>query len=277
MITATMHNYSVLMSVYKGEKADWFSEALQSVWDNQTLRPGQIVLVKDGPLTEDLDKVVTEFTQRCDVLTIVQLAKNGGLGAALNEGLKHCRYDIVARMDTDDICFPDRFEKQVDFMSKHEEIDVLSSWIQEFTMVNGKRKVTKIKKLPCSHEELFVYGKTRCPINHPVCVYRKSKVEQVGGYGVFPEDYYLWSKLMMAGCKFYNMQECLLNFRVNPDVFKRRGGWKYLKAEYKCQRFMWRIGYLSFPVFLKNCIIRFSVRMMPNGIRGFVYSNLIRR
>lgn len=268
--------FSVLLSVYHKENPLWFAEALESIWTKQTLKPDQIVLVEDGPIREELEQVVKAFSERCPVLTVVPLAKNVGLGKALNEGMKHCQHDIVARMDTDDISHADRFEKQIAFMVEHDDVDVLSSWIQEFSLVNGERTNMRIKKLPCTHEELYTYGKARCPINHPVCVYRKSKVQQVGGYGVFPEDYYLWSKMMMAGCTFHNMQECLLDFRVSGDVFKRRGGWKYLKAESKCQRFMWQIHYLSTSDLVRNCVVRFTVRLMPNKLRKIIYRDFIR-
>lgn len=269
--------FSVLLSVYYKENPLWFSDALKSIWDKQSLRPNQIVLVKDGPLTTALDNVISDFSVRCPVLTIVSLGENGGLGNALNIGIRHCKYEIVARMDTDDISHTDRFEKQVDFMTTHVDVDVMSSWIQEFTIQDGQRVNGKIKKIPRTHGTLYKYGKLRCPINHPACVYRKAKVISSGGYGIFPEDYYLWSRMMVSGCKFYNMQECLLDFRVSSNVFKRRGGWSYFTAEYKCQKYMWRIGYLSFFNFIRNCSIRFFVRIVPNALRTKIYKEFIRR
>ncbi len=269
--------FSVLLSVYHKENPLWLKCALESIWSVQTLKPDQIVLVKDGPLTEGLEKVISDFVKTCNVLKIVPIGKNGGLGNALNIGLGYCDYDLVARMDTDDCSHEDRFEKQIAFMSSHEEIDIISSWIQEFVMKDGVKVKLNVKKLPKTHGELFVYGKHRCPINHPACVYRKHKVLEAGGYGVFPEDYYLWSRMMMKGCVFYNMQECLLDFRISEDVFKRRGGWKYLKAEYKCQKYMHSIGYIPLPTFCYNCIVRFVVRLIPNKLRGFIYSKIIRK
>jgi len=269
--------FSVLLSVYHKENPSWFSDALESIWDKQSLRPNQVVLVKDGPLTMELENVIIDFSVRCPVLTIVPLEKNGGLGNALNIGIRHCRYELVARMDTDDISHADRFEKQMEFMAAHVDVDVMSSWIQEFSIREGQRINGKIKKVPQTQDTLYKYGKLRCPINHPTCVYRKAKVISSGGYGIFPEDYYLWSRMMVSGCRFYNIQESLLDFRVNPDVFKRRGGWSYFIAEYKCQKYMWKIGYLSFLNFIRNCSIRFFVRIIPNALRAKIYKKFIRR
>lgn len=271
-----VEKFSVLLSVYFKENPSFFKDALNSVF-NQTLLPNEVVLVEDGPLTKELYDVIKSFKEKHGELKTVPLERNSGLGNALNIGLNYCSYDLVARMDTDDVCHSDRFEKEIRFMTQNEDIDIMSSWIQEFTVIDGKTINLNEKKLPQYHDVLYNYGKLRCPINHPVCVFRKSKVIKAGGYGEFPEDYYLWSRMMISGYKFYNMQECLLDFRVSDDIFKRRGGWKYLKAEFKCQKYMWHIGYLSFLNFLCNCAIRFTVRIMPNKLRGKIYSKLIRK
>jgi glycosyltransferase involved in cell wall biosynthesis len=126
-----MH-FSVLLSLYTKENPLYFNQAISSIWDEQTLKPNQIVLVKDGPLTPELDQAIDEWGKKLgDILTIVALPENIGLGAALNEGLKYCKYDLVARMDTDDISLPERFEKQISFMANNPDIAVSSTWIEE--------------------------------------------------------------------------------------------------------------------------------------------------
>ncbi|MDO5760273.1 MAG: glycosyltransferase [Bacteroidota bacterium] len=265
--------FSVLMSVYYKEQADFLRQALDSVF-NQTLRADEVVLVEDGPLTEELDEVVEEYQQRYSELKVVKLKENGGLGKALNEGLKHCSNELVARMDTDDISKPDRFEKQIKFLEEHKEIDVVSSWIDEF--VGTTDNVISTRKLPETTEEIFRFGKGRNPINHPSVVFRKSAVLKAGSYQHFPlfEDYYLWVRMLMQGAKFYNLQEALLFFRTTEDMFKRRGGLKYAKTEMKFQRAMLKLGYINSLQFCKNICIRFISRIVPNGLRGWIYRRI---
>ena len=268
-------SFSVLMSVYYKENSSYLRESLSSVF-SQSLQPSEVVLVEDGPLTKDLDTVVEEFATKHPNLKIIFLPVNSGLGTALNEGLKHCSYEIVARMDSDDVCKPDRFEKQIGYMHRHPEIDVCSAWIDEFqTDVDN---IISTKRLPETDKEIFEYGKRRCPINHPVSVFRKSAVFAAGGYLHYPlfEDYYLWARMLVRGAKFYNFQESLLWFRTTPSMFQRRGGWNYAITEIRLQFLFVGIGYIGFGRFLKNVIIRFSVRIMPNSIRTFIYNLFLR-
>ena len=142
----------------------------------------------------------------------------------MNEGLKHCSYDLVARMDTDDVAKPDRFEKQLKVFQLYPDIDVVGAWIDEFE--GTLNQVVSVRKVPEKHEEIAEYARKRCPINHPVVIFRKSAVLTAGGYLHFPlfEDYYLWVRMLMNGARFYNIQESLLLFRFSADMFKRRGG-----------------------------------------------------
>ena len=213
-----MPKFSVLMSLYWKERPEFLRQSLDSVF-GQTLRADEVVLVEDGPLTPELDAVVKDYSARYPELKVVPLQMNVGLGRALNEGLKYCTNELVARMDTDDVAKPDRFEIQVPFMESRPEVAVSGSWIDEF--IGTSENVTSVKKLPENHGEIFKYGKTRCPMNHPAVIYRKHIIQQVGGYGPFPEDYYLWGKLLVNGYKMHNIQESLLFFRSTPDVYKR--------------------------------------------------------
>lgn len=266
--------FTVLLSLYFKESPVFLSQSLDSIF-NQTLPPDEVVLVEDGPLTPELDNVVAFYAARHPEMKVVPLAKNGGLGAALNEGLKHCSHELVARMDTDDVCKPHRFERQMEFMTAHPEIDVCSAWIDEF--IDRVNNIRNRRILPEHHPEIYRYAKGRCPINHPAVIYRRSKVLSVGGYQGFPEDSYLWVKMLMAGCKFHNIQESLLWFRVSKDLYKRRGGWKYARQDIKAQWNFYKCGFLSLPVFIKNVLIRVSVRLMPNSLRSWIYKNLLRK
>ncbi|MBR1775009.1 MAG: glycosyltransferase [Bacteroidales bacterium] len=267
--------FSVLMSVYYKEQSGFLCQALNSVF-NQTLRTDEVVLVKDGPLTKELDDAIEKYQEQYPELKVIKLAKNGGLGKALNEGLKHCSFDIVARMDTDDISKPDRFEKQIKFLEQHPEIDVVSSWIDEFE--NNINNVKSTKKLPEKHTDIYKFGKKKCPVNHPTVVFRKHAVENVGSYLHFPlfEDYYLWVRLLQNGAKFYNIQESLLYFRLSPNMFKRRGGIKYGLDEIRLQNKFFSMGFINLPTYIYNVIIRFTTRIIPNKLRECIYLKLLR-
>jgi len=263
--------FSVLLSVYRKEQPAFLKQALDSIFA-QTVRSNDVVLVEDGTLTDDLENVVKEYESRYPELHVVRYANNRGLGFALNDGLKVCLNDLVARADTDDICKPQRFERQLKILAENPDIDLVSAWIDEF--IENPHSVTSQRRIPEWPNDIYQYGKRRCPVNHPVTIYKKSAVEAVGGYQTefFPEDYYLWMKMLKAGCKFYNVQESLLWFRYDPDTFRRRGGWKYAKDEARTQ---WRayhsLHYLSFYDFLVNIGIRFIVRIIPNSARNLIY------
>ena len=267
--------FSVLISVYNKENSLSLRQSLTSVF-RQKLPPTEVVLLKDGPLTEELDKVIAEYVMRYPELKIVSLPVNQGLGKALNEGLKHCSYDLVARMDTDDIAKPDRFEKQLAVFEKYLDIDVVGAWIDEFE--DDISEVKSVRKLPELPDDIRQFAKRRNPINHPVVMFRKSAVLAAGGYQHFPlfEDYYLWIRMLMNGAKFYNIQESLLYFRFSPEMFKRRGGWRYVISELHFLQKMRQMHFISFSEFMQNLFVRFSIRLIPNSLRAIVYTKLIR-
>lgn len=267
--------FSVLLSLYKKEHPSQLRQSLNSLF-SQTLPPNEIILVKDGPLTAELDAVVSDYVARYSILKVVPLPQNQGLGKALNEGLKHCSYDLVARMDTDDIAKPDRFEKQMKVFEEHPELDLVGAWIDEFE--GTPQHILSVRRVPETSEEIREYCKKRCPVNHPVVMFRKSAVLAAGGYQHFPlfEDYYLWVRMLKNEARFYNIQESLLYFRASPDMFKRRGGWKYAVDELRFQNMMRKMGMIDWKRFIMNAAIRFPARIIPNGLRGFLYKKLMR-
>lgn len=264
--------FSVLMSVYANEKKEFLVLALQSIYA-QTLRPNEIVLVKDGPLTKELESVIDSYTD----LKVISLEQNVGLGVALNKGLNYCTYDVVARMDTDDIAKPDRFEKQLGILEKSPEINLVGAWIDEFE--GNVNNIKSTRKLPENHDEIYHFAKSRNPINHPAVMFRKQAVLNAGGYQHFPlfEDYYLWVRMLMNGAKFYNIQESLLFFRFSPEMFKRRGGWKYAMIELKFLNRIRKIGFISYSEFFKNVLLRFVARIIPNSFRSWIYIKILRK
>lgn len=268
--------FSILLSLYKKEQPSFLKQSLDSLL-SQTLRPNEIVLVKDGPLTSELEAVVSDFAKHFASLKIIALPQNLGLGKALNEGLKHCSYELVARMDTDDIAKPNRFEKQIRIFNEYPEIDVCSAWMEEF--VDSPKHSVSIKKIPEQHNDIVIYAQSRNPINHPVVMFRKKAVLEAGAYQHFPlfEDYYLWIRMLKNGAKFYNIQESLLYFRTSPDMFKRRGGWKYAIDELHFQKVMLDMNMISIKQFLLNVITRFPVRIAPNQVRSWLYKKILRK
>lgn len=271
--------FSVLMPVYYKESAKHLHASLSSLFA-QTRNADEIVLVEDGPLTEPLYDVIKHFQSLYASLKVIPLKKNVGTGRALNEGLKHCSFDVVARMDSDDICYPTRFEKQLDFLNAHPEIDVVGSYTTEFTEdKQGKRIVLSTKKFPHTAEENNIYSRKRCPFEHPAVMFRKQAVIGAGGYQhcLLFEDYHLWARMIMNGSKFYNLQEPLLYFRMTEDSFKRRGGFRYAITECKALYMFRRIGFLSLHQFLFDVITRFPVRVMPCYLRKWVYKTFLRK
>ena len=272
-----MLRFSVLMSVYYKESPEYLRQSLESIF-NQTILPNEIVLIEDGELSDELYRTIDTFlTNYSSILKIVKLDVNSGLGVALSIGLSHCSYELVARMDTDDIAKPDRFEKQLAIFHRYPEIDVCSAWIDEF--VNDVSSVISVRKLPEHHDDIVQFAKSRCPINHPVVMFKKSAVLAAGGYKHFPlfEDYYLWVRMILNGARFYNIQESLLYFRFSPEMIKRRGGLKYAQDEFRFLKFMYQDRFISFGQLFKSTIIRFTSRLMPNSVRLFVYKHIIRR
>lgn len=275
-IESTHTPFSVLMSIYIKEHPDFLRQSLDSVF-SQTLPPDEVVLVEDGPLTPELYAVIDEFSEAHKELKRVPLEVNYGLGIALSEGLERCSYQLVARMDTDDVAKPRRFEKQVRFMEEHPDIVVCGSWIDEF--IGHTDNVVSRRATAVTPEEVAEYTKTRCPMNHPTVMFRKKEILEAGGYRHFPlfEDWNLWICIMRKGYKMANIPEALVWFRITPDVYKRRGGWKYAKDSVAFQMSLHRLGLISGPTAVKNSLIRTTVSLMPNFVRGWIYYKFLRK
>ena len=268
-------NFSVLLSVYNKEKAENLKQALNSIWNLQSVKPTEIVLVKDGSLTPELDAVIAEFSLNSP-LKIVSLPINQGLGRALNEGIKHCSCEWIARMDSDDISMPDRFEIQLHYVKDHPDVDLVGAWFSEFE--DEISNVRFVRKVPSSDKEILVYAQQRNPLNHPVVLFRKQTVIQVGGYQHCPlfEDYWLWVRMLKNGYKVYNIPRSLLWFRASDDMFKRRGGLRYIYYEYQFQKKIRKLGFITRSTFFKNMGVRCFFRMIPNRFRVYLYKVVLR-
>lgn len=269
--------YSVLMSVYRKEKPNYFRQAITSI-QLQTLPTDDFVLVCDGPLTSELDAVIDEKEhEMTDQIHVVRLAQNVGLGRALNEGLKHCKNELVARMDSDDIAYTDRCERQVELFRAKPEISVCSGTVEEFTDIPEQVKAKRVP--PETNGEIREFAKKRNPFNHPCVMYKKSDVEAVGSYQDFYllEDYYLWLRMLMAGYQGYNIQEPLLRMRAGSDMYKRRSGWKYAKIQCSLFKYMKDQKFISTRNYVASCAIRTASACAPNWLREGMFKKLLRK
>lgn len=267
--------FSVLMSVYKNEDPVYFQRAMESVL-TQTLPPDEIVLVRDGKLPDELQRLVDEYVKN-PAVKYCPLEENVGLGNALNEGLKHASYELVARMDTDDICLPERFEKQVKFMEENPSVSLLGGQIAEF--VGEEENVVAERTVPCDDAEIKTFIKSRNPFNHQSVMFRKEKVLSVGGYVElhYLEDYYLWCRLCESGCGFANLPDVLVKVRTGEELYKRRGGWKYYKSFKKLETYKKQAGIIGSGKKFKNLCIRFVQTCTPNFLRKWGYKHLARK
>ena len=268
--------FSVLMSVYIKEKASNLEEAINSIYENQKLKPNEIILVEDGPLTQELYDCIENLKIKIgNILKIVKLERNMGLGEALSRGLLECSNELVARMDTDDIAHSDRFLKQVEYFNQNEKIDILGTYMFEFS--EKPTNIISIKEAPM--KDIGIYIKRRCPLNHPTVMFKKSKVIEAGNYRSFylNEDTYLRARMYSKGAIFANLPETLLYFRVDENTFKRRGGLKYTKSEWDIQKEFLKLGITTKLDFFINMVLKTGVRLLPNSLRRYIYIKFLRK
>lgn len=272
-----MTNFSVLMSVYAKESAQNFDLSLRSNLVDQTLRPDEFVLVCDGPLTAELEAVIDKYRAAMPDVLKVYRKENGGLGKALNFGLPKCSYPLVARSDSDDVCAPERFEKQVRFMDEHPEVGIISSHIDEFD--TDWTKPQRRKTLPLTHEELYQMAKLRNPLNHMSVMMRRDDVLRIGSYRHIPyvEDYELWIRAMVNGIKIANVDEMLVHARVGNGMVQRRGTKKYIRSWHIMNRYMVRHGMIGNLTYLRNMVAISAFVFMPTGLKTFVYKRVLRK
>ncbi len=269
-------NYSVLMSVYIKENPEYLDNSINSIF-SQTVPTDDFVLVCDGDLTKELYDVIDKYKAKYQsIFNVIKLPENLGLGRALNFGMEHCKNDIIARMDSDDIAIEDRCEKQLELFAKNPELDIVSGTVLEFE--NNTDNILSKKSLPQSNEEIHSYSHSRCPFNHPAVMYKKSAVLEAGGYLDFPlfEDYYLWVRMLKNGAVAYNIQQPILYMRAGSDMYKRRGGISYLKKAAKFRNYMLKSGYCSFGGYIKALGAQAIICLMPVKIRIFLYNKLLR-
>lgn len=268
--------YSVLISIYKNENPEYLNQSLQSVL-NQTKPPNEIVIVKDGPLTEDLERVLVSFSrENQNLFKIISYENNRGLWYALSVGVPACKNELIMRMDVDDWMVSDRAEKQLSVFRDHPEYDCVGTLVTEFE--GNIDNPIALVDLPEFQNEILAFGKMRCPFRHPTLMYKKSAVMKAGNYQEMPffEDYDLYMRLASTGCIFYNIQESLVYMRTSPDFYARRGSLAYMHKMLHFKKTCLERGDYSTFEFLACTIPHMVVCLMPNRLRAFIYKYLLR-
>lgn len=269
--------YSVLMSVYYKEQAEFLDYSIKSMI-NQTIPPDEFVIVEDGPLTKELNDIIDSYQNKFEELfNIIKIPVNGGLGLALQKGVLKCKNELIARMDSDDYSFPDRMEKELEIFDEHPEFGLVGTNVNEFKE-NIEQVICQVV-LPESQEEIYEFSKKRCPFRHPTLLYKKSEVLKAGNYREFYlcEDYDLYVRMLTNGCQCFNIQEPLVYMRIGSDFYKRRGGWKYMMAVLHFKNEQLKSGFFNFYDYFKSTIPHILVCLMPNKLRDYTYKNFLRK
>lgn len=268
---------SVLISVYKSEKSEYLDKALKSVWDDQTLKPNEIILVEDGPLGKDLQDVIKSWKKYLnDKLILIHNETNLGLTKSLNKGVRFVNSEYIARMDSDDISDPMRFERQINYLQKHPEIDVLGGSLQEFNDENPKLNV---RHYPLTPESCRKYIVKASPLAHPTVMMRKRIFDNGITYNEryrTSQDIALWFEILSEGYKIANIPEVTIYFRRDNDVFKRRNRSKAIN-EFKIYMNGIKSLYGIYSIAYIYPIARLVFRMMPTSFVKWVYGSSIRK
>lgn len=268
-----MEKYSVLMSLYVKEKPAYLKLSIESML-SQTVKPDEIIIVEDGPLNEELYAVLDGYGGQ---ITRVRNEVNLGLGLALNVGLGHCRNELVARMDTDDISKPERCEKQIRRFEERPELAIVGAWVDEFTV--SPAQVISTRAVPTDSDVIYQFAKKRSAFNHPAVMYRKSAVLKQGGYADLRrnQDVDLFGRMLYAGEKAENIGEALLWFRSNDDLAKRRKSWDNTWSYIDTIKRFWKMGYSSFADYAMIALAQTGMYLLPVGVQHWVYRKFLRK
>lgn len=261
--------FSLLLPVYAGDRAEFFSRAFTSAVTDQTLRPDQVVIIQDGPVAEGLAAALARAVEESPVpVDHVVLEHNVGLAQALTRGLQHCAHDVVARMDADDVALPQRFARQLPLIA--EGYDLVGSGMYEF---DGVGRINFTRTPPSGSDEIASAARFKDPFNHPTVVYRKSIVEAAGGYRDLPlmEDYWLFARIIATGARVENVPEALVMYRVDAGAYSRRGGSRLFRSELRLQRELRREGFVTRVEYLRNVLVRGGYRFVPVAVRRLAY------
>ncbi|MGH3355318.1 MAG: glycosyltransferase [Nocardioidaceae bacterium] len=266
--------FSLLLSVWAGDNAHDLVRAFHSTVDEQTRRPDQVVIVRDGPVGQEMSGCLDELVRTSPVKTdLVTLEHNLGLGPALDAGLARCAHDVVARMDADDVSLPHRFDVQLPVIESG--VDIVGSGLLEFG--DDPADVVGRRTPPVDPQVIVARSRFADPFNHPTVVYRAAAVRAVGGYKDLPlmEDYLLFAKMIANGARVANIAEPLVCYRVGAGAYARRGGLGLLRSELRLQRRFRELGFVTRSQYARNVVVRGGYRLVPESIRRTAYQRLI--
>ena len=272
-----MSKISVLMSVYRNDSPEYLRMAVESVSFKQTLQPDEVILVVDGSVPAVLEAEIKNLCSEIPYIKPLWKPNNEGLGKALRDGVEIAANEIIARMDSDDVSVPDRFEKQIKALESDPTLSIVGGGMTEF--IDSPDNIVGSRTVPFANDDIKSYMKTRCGLNHVTVMFKRSEILRVGNYQdwFWNEDYYLWVRMMIGGCKFANIPDILVNVRSGANQYARRGGRKYFESEKGIQKLMLDNNLISFPRYCFNVFVRFCVQIaMPSWLRGFVFQKIFR-
>lgn len=270
--------FSVLMTTYWKESSENLKRSIDSILFEQTRKPDQFVLVFDGPVGEELRSVAAEVEERFEnEMRIVQLPENLGQAGASAVGLNHCVHPLLARMDSDDVSLPERFEKELRVFEDHPEVDVVGGWIGEFE--SDEQAVRQIRQVPMKNEEIRKAFRYRNSMNNVSVMMKKEIVERAGGYGrkSANEDYSLYIQMLIRGAVFYNLQEVLVKVRTGNGMASRRKDIHIFLDWVKDQKLLLRTHHTTVLGFAASCLGCLCFVVMPDSFKKLAYRLLLRR
>lgn len=275
-IRSVLPDYSVMMSVYKKEEAEYLRACLESMY-SQSHVTNDFVLVCDGALTEELDSVIEEYCRLYpDSFHPLRLKKSCGIGGCANAGINACKNEYILKMDSDDIALPERCAKQIGLMAENPQIDMCGAFIEEFDSDSGEQ--IAIKKTPLENEEIHTYARRRNPFNNQTLVFKRSFALKVGGYEALKrcEDYDFVVRMLQNGAVGANIPEVLVKYRVSKSNYQRRRNWANTKAFIAVRWRIFRSGYSNMIDFLIPCTMQLGIFILPKSLTGIIYKKFLR-
>lgn len=265
---------SLILSVYKNDNVDHFVESVNSCLD-QIIVPNEIIIVVDGPVGNELNVQIKNFDKYKGIQALY-LQKNVGRGLAKHTAILHSKNEIVAIMDSDDICLKNRFSTQLDFLNKNINVDIVGSYISEFKKIPGD--TDKIRKVPLNHDSIVKASKFKVATNHVSIMFKKSTYLKCGGYNKYrsSEDVDFLGRMVYFGARFANIPEILIYVRFPENYWQKRSGFNYLKEELIVYHKFFKRKQITFFELSINVIIRVILRLSPLFLLKLFYNNFMR-
>ena len=267
-------DFSVVLPIYRGDDAYLLTLAVTSLM-GQSIQPNEIILVIDGYILPDIDSFISKIEKDSELFTVIRLAHNVGAGPARHIGIQNSSHQLIALMDADDFAFPYRFERQLEVFANM-DVDVVGGLIVEAG--GGSLEHIKVRKVPQLHHEILKFAKWRQPVNNVTTMFKKEIYFRAGGFRSRPffEDWDLWTRALMSGGRFHNIQEPLVRVTAGAALVQRRRGADYRKSEIEFLKSLRSSGFINTTTFLVSMLIRTMVRYLPSRFVGFIYQNLLR-